>query len=342
MGESGDDKVKISYYYFLLEVRILKRILVTGATGQIGSELIVALKERYGKENVISTMHVRKPPEDLEELGPWVTLDVTDRNAVDKVIEEYDIDTIYHLAAILSATGEKNPQLAFRVNLLGTYNILEAGVKYNLERVMIPSSIAVFGPETPRDNTPNETVLKPTTMYGITKVAGELLGNYYFKKYGLDVRGLRFPGLISWKTPPGGGTTDYAVEIFYYAVEGKKYTCFLREDTYLPMMYMPDAIRALIELAEAPIEKLKHHADFNITAMSFSPRELVEEIRKYIPDFEVEYKPDYRQEIADSWPNSIDDSAAREEWGWRPEYDLPAMVDDMIKNIARKLGKDLP
>jgi len=318
----------------------LKKILITGAAGQIGSELAVSLRERYGNENVVLGVHRRELPEDLKE-GPWEKIDVTDRKEIDKIIEEYEIDTVYHLAAILSAKGEKNPQLAFKVNIIGTYNILEAGVKYNLEKIIIPSSIAVFGPETPKENTPNETILRPTTMYGITKVTGELLGNYYFKKYGLDVRGLRFPGIISWKTLPGGGTTDYAVEIFYYAVQGKKYTCFLREDTYLPMMYMPDAIRALIELAEAPLENLKHHADFNITAMSFSPRELVAEIRKYIPDFEVEYKPDYRQEIADSWPKSIDDSSAREEWGWKPEYDLPSMVKDMIIHIGEKFGKKI-
>ena len=316
----------------------MKRILVTGATGQIGSELIVALKERYGKENVISTMHVRKPPEDLEELGPWVTLDVTDRSAVDKVIEEYDIDTIYHLAAILSATGEKNPQLAFRVNLLGTYNILEAGVKYNLERVMIPSSIAVFGPETPRDNTPNETVLKPTTMYGITKVAGELLGNYYFKKYGLDVRGLRFPGLISWKTPPGGGTTDYAVDIYYEAIKKKAYTCFLEAGTFLDMMYMPDALTAAVDLMEADPAKLVHRNAFNISTMSFDPEMLAASIKKHIPEFVIDYEIDpVRQAIAASWPNNMDDSAAAEEWGWHYEYDLAKMTEDMLEVLGKKL-----
>jgi len=319
----------------------MERILITGATGQIGSELVMYLRERYGNENVVAAGHRRKPQKEIVETGPYITLDVTDRDSIDRAVEKYNIDTIYHMAAILSAAGEKNPQLAFKVNIVGTYNILEAGLKYKLERIMIPSSIAVFGPETPKNNTPNETVLKPTTMYGISKVTGELLGNYYFKRFGLDVRGLRYPGIISWKTPPGGGTTDYAVEIFYYALEGKKYTCFLREDTYLPMMYMPDALKAIVQLAEADVSKLKHHADFNVTAMSFCPRELVEEIKKYIPDFEVEYKPDFRQEIADSWPNSIDDSAAREEWGWQPEWNLERMVEDMIKNLGRKLGKEI-
>ncbi len=318
----------------------MKRILVTGAAGQIGSDLIVYLRDRYGKNNVLAT-DIREPAEEIKEEGPWEKLDVTDASNINRIIEDYEIDTIYHLAAILSARGEKNPQLAFKVNILGTYNVLEAGVKYELERIIIPSSIAVFGPETPKDNTPNETVLRPTTMYGITKVTGELLGNYYFKRFGVDVRGVRFPGIISWKTLPGGGTTDYAVEMFYYAVQGKKYTCFLREDTYLPMMYMPDAIRALVELAEAPVEKLKHHTDFNLSAMSFCPKELEKEIKKYIPEFEVEYKPDYRQEIADSWPRSIDDSAAREEWGWKPQYDLPLMVKDMLHNIGKKFGKDI-
>ncbi len=319
----------------------MERILITGATGQIGSELVMYLRERYGNENVVAAGHRREPQKEIVETGPYITLDVTDRDSIDRAVEKYKIDTIYHMAAVLSAAGEKNPQLAFKVNIVGTYNILEAGLKYKLERIMIPSSIAVFGPETPKDNTPNETVLKPTTMYGISKVTGELLGNYYFKRFGLDVRGLRYPGIISWKTPPGGGTTDYAVEIFYYALEGKKYTCFLREDTYLPMMYMPDALKAIVQLAEADVSKLKHHADFNVTAMSFCPRELVEEIKKYIPDFEVEYKPDFRQEIADSWPNSIDDSAAREEWGWQPEWNLERMVEDMIKNLGRKLGKEI-
>jgi len=319
----------------------MERILITGATGQIGSELVMYLRERYGNENVVAAGHKRAPQKEIVETGPYITLDVTDRDSIDRAIEKYNIDTIYHMAAILSAVGEKNPQLAFKVNIIGTYNVLEAGLKYKLERIMIPSSIAVFGPETPKDNTPNETILRPTTMYGISKVTGELLGNYYFKRFGLDVRGLRYPGIISWKTPPGGGTTDYAVEIFYYALEGKKYTCFLREDTYLPMMYMPDALKAIVQLAEADVSKLKHHADFNVTAMSFCPRELVEEIRKYVPDFEVEYKPDFRQEIADSWPNSIDDSAAREEWGWEPEWNMERMVEDMIKNLGRKLGKEI-
>jgi nucleoside-diphosphate-sugar epimerase len=218
----------------------------------------------------------------------------------------------------------------------GLYNILELGLKYNMTRLIIPSSIAVFGPGIPLNNTPQETVLKPTTMYGVTKVAGELLGDYYFRRFGLDVRGLRYPGIISSETLPGGGTTDYAVEIYYKAVEQKRYTCFVREDTALPMMYMPDCIKATLDLAEADPSKLKHHADYNLAAMSFSAGELAASIKKYIPEFVVEYKPDFRQAIADSWPNSIDDSAAREEWGWKPSYNLDAMTRDMLKNLTAR------
>ncbi len=316
---------------------MMKRILVTGGLGQIGSNLVPFLRNKYGKDNVI-VADIREPSDDV---SPFVKLDILDKKSLEKVIDEYDIDTIYHLAAILSAKGEKNPQLAFNVNILGLYNILEVGREFSLERIMVPSSIAAFGPETPKDNTPNDTVLRPRTMYGISKVTGELLGLYYWEKYGLDVRGVRYPGIISWNAMPGGGTTDYAVEIFHYALRGEKYVCFLKEDTVLPMMYMPDAIKALTSLAEAPSENLIHRTDFNIQAMSFAPKDLVEEIRKYIPDFEIEYKPDYRQKIADSWPRSLDDSAARKEWGWKPDYDMKAMVKDIIKNLSRKMGVEL-
>ncbi len=316
----------------------MRKILVTGGLGQIGSSLVPFLREKYGRDNVVIA-DIREP-ENVEELMPFAKLDIMDRNALDRIIGEYDIDTIYHLAAILSAKGEKNPQLAFRVNIEGLFNILEAGREHSLERIMVPSSIAAFGPETPKDNTPNDTVLRPRTMYGISKVTGELLGIYYWEKYGLDVRGVRYPGVISWNAMPGGGTTDYAVEIFHYALRGEKYVCFLKEDTVLPMMYMPDAIKAITQLAEAPAEKLVHRTDFNVQAMSFAPRDLVEEIRKYV-DFKVEYRPDYRQKIAESWPRSLDDSAARREWGWKPDYDMPAMVKDIIENLSRKLGVEL-
>ncbi len=315
----------------------MKRILVTGGLGQIGSNLVPFLKNKYGKENVV-VADIREPDNDV---SPFVKLDILDKKSLEKVIDEYDVDTIYHLAAILSAKGEKNPQLAFNVNIVGLYNILEVGREFGLERIMVPSSIAAFGPETPKDNTPNDTVLRPRTMYGISKVTGELLGLYYWEKYGLDVRGVRYPGIISWNAMPGGGTTDYAVEIFHYALRGEKYVCFLKEDTVLPMMYMPDAVKALTSLAEAPSENLIHRTDFNVQAMSFAPKDLVEEIRKYIPDFEVEYKPDYRQKIADSWPRSLDDSAARKEWGWKADYDMKSMVKDIIKNLSRKMGVEL-
>jgi nucleoside-diphosphate-sugar epimerase len=315
------------------------KILVTGACGQIGSELTMALRERYGNENVVAAGHRTKPSERLRQSGPFEFIDVTKRETVEEVVRKYNIDTIYHLAAILSAVGEEKPQLAWNVNMNGLYNILEIAREHGMVRVFWPSSIAVFGPETPRDNTPQETVLRPTTMYGVTKVAGELLCNYYFKKFGLDVRGVRYPGIISSETLPGGGTTDYAVEIFYEAIKHKRYTCFVREDTVLPMMYMPDAIKGAIDLMEADLSRLKHHADFNLAAMSFSAGELAAEIKKHIPEFTCEYKPDFRQAIADSWPRTIDDSAAREEWGWEPSYDLAAMTVDMLEKLSRRLCK---
>ncbi|MEO0079605.1 MAG: L-threonine 3-dehydrogenase [candidate division WOR-3 bacterium] len=314
----------------------MKKILVTGAVGQIGSELTLELRRRYGAENVIATGHRTQPGAALRDSGPFHFINVTDRNSVVEVVRQYSIDTIFHLAAILSAAGENNPQLCWDVNINGLYNILEIAREFNMARVIVPSSIAAFGPETPRENTPNETILKPRTMYGITKVAGELLGDYYFRRFGLDVRGLRYPGIISHETLPGGGTTDYAVEIFYEAIKHKKYKCFLREDTRLPMMYMPDCIRATIMLAEAPIENLKHHCDFNVGALSFSAGELAACIKKYIPEFTVTYEPDFRQAIADSWPMSIDDSAAREEWGWQPEFDLDMMVRDMLEVLGKR------
>ena len=316
----------------------MKHIMVTGAVGQIGSELTMALREKYGGDNVLALGRKTAPSEELLESGPFEYVDVTNKDALSAILKDYNIDTIYHMAAILSGVGEKNPDLAYTVNMDGLKNVLDVAKELKITRILAPSSIAVFGPETPQHNTPQETVLKPKTMYGVTKVAGELLCDYYFHKYGLDVRGLRYPGIISWKTPPGGGTTDYAVAIYYDAVQKGSYKCFVQEDTMLPMMYMPDAVRSIIQLAEAPLENLKHHSDFNITAMSFTAGELAESIKKHMPDFAVTYEPDFRQAIADSWPKSIDDTAAREEWGWNPQYDLDAMTEDMLTNLKKKFA----
>lgn len=316
--------------------RKMKKILVTGSVGQIGSELTMALRKKYGNDNVVATGRKTKPSEKLLNSGPFEFIDITKKETIEKIIKEHDIDTIFNMAAILSAVGEEKPSLCWDVNINGLLNILDLAVEYQMTRVFVPSSIAVFGPETPKQNTPQETILKPTTMYGVTKVAGELLGDYYFKKYNLDVRGMRYPGIISNETLPGGGTTDYAVEIFYEAIKNKHYICFVKEDTVLPMMYMPDCIKATIELMETDLNKLKHHCDFNVTAMSFSAGELAREIQKHIPEFTCEYKPDFRQQIADSWPRTIDDSAAREEWNWQPSYDLSKMTEDMINVLGKK------
>ena len=313
-----------------------KKILVTGSVGQIGSELTLELRKKYGNDNVVATGRKTKPSQNLLESGPFEFIDITDKTTVEKVVDEYDIDTIYNMAAILSAVGEEKPLLCWNVNITGLYNILEIARERNMNRVFVPSSIAVFGPETPRFETPQETVLKPKTMYGVTKVTGELLGDYYFKRFNLDVRGIRYPGIISSETLPGGGTTDYAVEIFYEAIKNKKYVCFVKKDTVLPMMYMPDCIKATIDLMEIDISKLQHHCDFNLSAMSFSAGELAAEIKKHIPDFICTYKPDFRQAIADSWPQSIDDCAARKEWNWKPEFDLSKMTEDMLEKLGKK------
>ncbi|MGQ9565362.1 MAG: L-threonine 3-dehydrogenase [Candidatus Bathyarchaeales archaeon] len=324
-----------------MQTKTKKRILVTGATGQIGSELTLELRKKYGKNNVVAAGHKRKPSEKLAESGPFEFVDTTNKEDIVAMVKKYDIDTIYHLAAVLSATGEENPQLAWHVNIDGLYNVLETAREQRIARVFWPSSIAVFGPEAPRVNTPQNAVLIPQTMYGVTKVAGELLCNYYFTRFGLDVRSVRYPGIISNETLPGGGTTDYAVEIFYEAIKKGRYTCFVREDTVLPMMYMPDCIKATIDLMEADPAKIKHRTSYNVTAMSFSVSELVAEIKKHIPDFLCAYQPDFRQKIADSWPMSLDDSAARKEWGWKPKYDLAAMTKDMIEKLSKRFAEGL-
>jgi nucleoside-diphosphate-sugar epimerase len=317
----------------------MRRILVTGAVGQIGSELTTALRERHGSESVVAAGHKTAPSETLRDSGPFVTADVTDRAGLAAVLDEHEIGTVYHLAAILSATGEKNPLLAWRVNVDGLINVLELGREKGLDQIFVPSSIAVFGPETPRDPAPQETILRPTTVYGITKVTGELLGDYYVRRYGLDVRGLRYPGIVSSETLPGGGTTDYAVEIFYHALERGAYTCFVGPGTVLPMMYMPDCVKATLDLMEADPSRLRHRCTFNLGAMSFSAAELAREIEKHLPGFRCSYEPDFRQQIADSWPKTVDDRAARDEWGWTPEYDLASMTEDMLRRLRQRLDR---
>ena len=315
----------------------MKRILVTGATGQIGSELTLALRERYGNENVVAAGHKRKPTEELLNSGPFEIIDCGMISTVEKVMKKYKIDAIYHLAAILSAVAEANPKLAWDVNINGLCNILDVAREHGCA-VFTPSSIGAFGPNTPKDNTPQDTIQRPNTMYGVTKVAGELLCDYYNKKFGVDARGVRFPGIISYVTLPGGGTTDYSVEIFYEALKHRRYTCYLKPDTYMDMMYMPDAIKAAIDIMEADPKKLLHRNAFNVTAMSFAPENIANEIKRYIPDFVIEYNIDpVRQAIADSWPNKMDDSTAREEWGWKPSYDLASMTKDMLEKLSKKL-----
>ncbi len=310
------------------------RVLVTGAAGQIGSELVVALRARYGERNVLATdkavTRAQVVPGVLEQL------DVMHLPTVERVLKAHDIDTVYHLAAILSAVGEANPDLAWDINMGGLKNVLDASVRHGIRRVFWPSSIGVFGPDAPRVKAPQDSALNPTTMYGITKVAGELLCEYYWLKHGLDARSVRYPGLVSSEAKPGGGTTDYAVEIFYSALQTGRYACFLREDTVLPMMYMPDALRAAIQLMGAEAKSVRLHRGYNVAAASFSAGELAAEIAKHVPGFRVSYSPDTRQAIADSWPRSIDDSKARTDWGWKEEYDLPTMVEDMLEKLRHR------
>lgn len=317
----------------------MRKILITGALGQIGSELTAEMRRIYGQDNVVaSNRRIKEGHEQLIESGPFEIIDVNDPAALSEAVDKHSINTIVNLAAILSATGEKNPQQCWNINMNGLYNVLETAREKNC-MVFTPSSIAAFGPSTPKDNTPQDTIQRPTTMYGVTKAAGELLCDYYFKRFGVDTRGVRFPGLISYKTLPGGGTTDYAVHIYYEALKKQKYTSFIQRGTYMDMMYMPDALNAMIELIEADTDRLIHRNAFNIASMSFDPEMIAVSIRKFIPEFELDYDVDpVRQEIADSWPNSLDDSAARKEWDWCPKYDLDSMTKDMLEKLRVKLS----
>ncbi len=317
----------------------MKTILVTGAAGQIGSELTLTLRERYGNVNVIAGGRKTKPSEKLLNSGPFEVVDCLNVEAVARAVKKYKVDTIYHLAAILSAVAEARPSLAWEVNINGLYNVLEVAREHHCA-VFVPSSIGAFGATTPMDSTPQDTIQRPSTMYGVTKVAGELLCDYYFSRFGIDTRGVRYPGIISNETLPGGGTTDYAVEIYYEAITHKKYTCDLPAGTFLDMMYMPDAIKAAIKLMEADPAKLVHRNAFNVTAMNFDPELIARSIRTHIPEFVMDYKVDaVKEKIAASWPNSMDDSAAREEWGWAPEYDLETMTRDMLEVLSKKLQR---
>ena len=316
----------------------MKTILVTGALGQIGSELVMYLRKQYGNDHVIASDVVKKDMPHVVESGPFEQLDVLDALKTADVCKKYRVDTVIHLAALLSAVAERKPQLAFDINIRGLYNMLEIARENNL-RFFVPSSIAAFGPGTPQDKTPQDTVQRPTSMYGVTKVSGELLCDYYHKRFGVDTRGVRFPGLISYTTLPGGGTTDYAVEIYYEALKNKKYGCFIKEGTYMDMMYMPDALKAVHQLLEADGTKLVHRNAFNIASMSFSPEIIAAEIKKHIPEFQMSYAVDpMRQAIADSWPNSLDDSCARQEWNWKPEYTLETMTVDMLEKLSARLN----
>jgi nucleoside-diphosphate-sugar epimerase len=324
---------------------IREKILVIGACGQIGVELTLELRKIYGGANVVAS-DLRAENELLKGTGPYVSLDVMNKEMLHVQVIRQNITQIYLLAAILSATGEKNPNLAWHLNTQSLLNVLEIAKDENVHKVYWPSSIAVFGPTSPKINCPQKTIIEPTTVYGISKFAGEFWCNYFHHRYQIDVRSLRYPGLISYKSEPGGGTTDYAVEIFHEAIEEDHFTCFLKEDTYLPMMYMPDAIRATIELMESPVDRISVRTSYNIHGMSFSPKEIAAEIKKQIPAFTISYEPDYRQQIAESWPQSIDDTVAANDWGWKPKYDLATMTTDMIENLKieiqeRESGKKM-
>lgn len=316
----------------------MEKILVIGSSGQIGTELVAELRTRYGQGNVVAS-DIRPADADQLALGPYEQLDALDRDKLFETVKKHDITQVYLLAALLSATAEQKPMFAWKLNMESLFHVLELAREKHIKKIYWPSSIAVFGLTTPRENTPQFTVIEPTTVYGISKQAGERWCEWYFNKYGVDVRSLRYPGLIGWKSAPGGGTTDYAVHIYHEALKQKKYTSFLSEDTTLPMMYMPDAIRATIEIMEAPPQLIKIRGAYNLSGMSFSPREIAAAIRKFIPGFEIDYAPDFRQKIADSWPKSINDQEARDHWGWKPKYTLESMTQDMLVNLENLYAK---
>ena len=311
-----------------------KKILVIGSSGQIGTELVEGLRARFGNDNVVAS-DIKEPQ--VKQDGPFAMVDAMDRRGIERIIDKYGITEVYLLAALLSATAEKDPAFAWKLNMESLFIVLELAREGKLKKVYWPSSIAVFGPTTPKDGTPQHTIAEPSTVYGISKQAGERWCEYYHKRYGVDVRSIRYPGLIGWKSAPGGGTTDYAVHIFHEAIKYGRYTSFLGKGTTLPMMYMPDAIRATIDLMEAPAESIKERGGYNLAGFSFDPEEIGAEVKRHLPDFHLAYAPDHRQAIADSWPRSIDDSAARSDWGWKPAFDLKGMVDDMMVNLQREL-----
>jgi len=312
-----------------------ERILIIGSSGQIGTELVMELRRMYGKENVIAA-DIRDSSEQVMDSGPFETLDIMDESLLRKIVQKYKVTQVYLLAALLSATAEQNIELGWRLNMRSHSHVLDLAKDGLIKKIFWPSSIAVFGPTTPMKHTPQYTIMEPNTVYGITKQAGERWNEYYFNKFDVDVRSIRYPGLIGWQSAPGGGTTDYAVDIFHQAIQHGKYESFLSENTELPMMYMPDAIRATIELMEAPIHKIKIRSAYNLSGISFTPKQISDEIKKHIPDFEITYSPDFRQSIADSWPSSIDDTHAQKDWGWNVEYNLQKMTSDIIKNLKNK------
>ncbi len=317
-----------------------EHILVVGACGQLGTELVEELGKIYGRDHVIAS-DIRQGEDEVFKAGPFETLDILDKKRLGEILEKYKPSQVYHLAALLSATAEAKPKLGWTLNMDGLFNVLDAAIEFKIGKIYWPSSIAVFGPGTPADNTPQNCVMDPNTIYGISKLAGERYCEYYFRKHKVDVRSLRYPGLIGYKSDPGGGTTDYAVSIYHDALTTGVHTCFLADHTELPMLYMPDALKATLDIMHAPAEKIRIRSSYNLAGMSFSPKDITASIQKYIPGFTTEYNPDHRQAIADSWPNSIDDSDARKDWGWKPQYDLDGMTRDMLINLAPRYGKTL-